>query len=221
VTVRIAHPVLSADLGRLKEQLAEIEAGRRGMDPRGCHGRSLRPQPDVRRAADQGLKKLSTPSAGRASDGDGAGELPGRLCRRGRRVFTFHPEATVHVQRQLARVGKRHEGGASRSIPRRRSALIEEVVDDLDLVLVMSVNPGFGGQRYIEAATGKIRRMRDCSTRAAAGRRSEVDGGITAATIRRAWQAGRTPSWRAPAVFGETDPAAAVQRLKQACTTAV
>jgi ribulose-phosphate 3-epimerase len=94
-------------------------------------------------------------------------------------------------------------------------------VADLDLVLVMSVNPGFGGQRYIEAATDKIRRVRALLT----GRKSqavlEVDGGITTATIRRAWEAGADTFVAGTAVFGEADPAAAVKRLKLACATQV
>ncbi len=100
-------------------------------------------------------------------------------------------------------------------------ALLEEVLPDLDLVLVMSVNPGFGGQRYISGVTDKIRRVRQRLDAAGSGAALEVDGGITVETIRRAWEAGADTFVAGTAVFGQPDPAAAVQRLKQACATAV
>ena len=100
-------------------------------------------------------------------------------------------------------------------------ALIEDVVDDLDLVLVMSVNPGFGGQRYIPSATAKIRRVRSLLDARQSVAVLEVDGGITVETIRQAWEAGAGTFVAGTAVFGESDPAAAITRLRQACATAV
>jgi ribulose-phosphate 3-epimerase len=139
----------------------------------------------------------------------------------GASVFTFHPEATVHVQRQLARVRERGMRAGLALNPASPVALIEEVIDDLDLVLVMSVNPGFSGQRYLSAATDKLRRIRGLLERRRSAAALEVDGGITPATIRNAWEAGADTFVAGTAVFGEPDPAAAVRRLKAACTTAV
>jgi ribulose-phosphate 3-epimerase len=139
----------------------------------------------------------------------------------GAAVFTFHPEATLHVQRQLARVRERGMGAGLALNPASPIGLIEEVVDDLDLVLVMSVNPGFGGQRYIEASSDKIRRVRALLNARQSPAVLEVDGGITAATIRPAWEAGADTFVAGTAVFGEADPARAIQKLKQACTIAV
>jgi ribulose-phosphate 3-epimerase len=99
--------------------------------------------------------------------------------------------------------------------------LIEEVVDDLDLVLVMSVNPGYSGQRYIPSVTGKIRRVRALLEARKSAAELEVDGGITVHTIRPAWEAGADTFVAGTSVFGETDPAAAIAQLKAACTTAV
>jgi ribulose-phosphate 3-epimerase len=135
--------------------------------------------------------------------------------------FTFHPEATRHVERQLGRV---HEHGMKAGLalnPASPIALIEEVIGELDLVLLMSVNPGFGGQHYIEAVTDKIRRVRGLLDARGSAAALEVDGGITVATIRAAWQAGADTFVAGTAVFGEADPAAAIGRLQQACSTAV
>jgi ribulose-phosphate 3-epimerase len=99
--------------------------------------------------------------------------------------------------------------------------LLEEVVSDVDLVLVMSVNPGFGGQSYLPAATEKIRRVRTVLD----GRRSraalEVDGGITVDTIAEAWGAGADTFVAGTAVFGAADPAAAVRELARRCAVRV
>jgi ribulose-phosphate 3-epimerase len=96
-------------------------------------------------------------------------------------------------------------------------ALIEEVVADLDLVLVMSVNPGFGGQSYLPAATGKIRRVRALLDARGSGARLEVDGGITAETIAQAHAAGADTFVAGTAVFGAPDIGAAVRQLHRSC----
>jgi ribulose-phosphate 3-epimerase len=94
---------------------------------------------------------------------------------------------------------------------------VEEVVDDLDLVLVMSVNPGYGGQSYLPASTDKIRRVRAVLDRAGSRAALEVDGGITAETITEAWGAGADTFVAGTAVFGAGDPARAVRELKRRC----
>jgi ribulose-phosphate 3-epimerase len=100
-------------------------------------------------------------------------------------------------------------------------ALIEEVVDDLDLVLVMSVNPGYGGQSYIPQATAKIARVRALLDRCGSEAVLEVDGGITVDTIGAACRAGADAFVAGTAVFGEPDIGDAVRRLKAACAERV
>jgi ribulose-phosphate 3-epimerase len=94
---------------------------------------------------------------------------------------------------------------------------VEEVLDDLDLVLVMSVNPGYGGQSYLPAATDKIRRLRALLDRAGSRATLEVDGGITVETIAEAWSAGADTFVAGTAVFGTPDPAQAVRDLRRRC----
>jgi ribulose-phosphate 3-epimerase len=97
-------------------------------------------------------------------------------------------------------------------------AHLEEVLDDVDLVLVMSVNPGYGGQSYIPHATDKIRRVRALLDRAGSAAALEVDGGIAVDTIGGAWEAGADTFVAGTAVFGTPDPAQAVRDLKARCT---
>jgi len=135
----------------------------------------------------------------------------------GANLFTFHPEATVHVQRHLATVRARGMLAGLALNPSTPLALIEEVVADLDLVLVMSVNPGFGGQSYLPAATDKIRRVRALLDARRSGARLEVDGGITPETIGQPHAAGADTFVAGTAVFGARDVGAAVRELHRSC----
>lgn len=220
MSVRIAPSILSADLGRLREQLAEAERGGAEwihvdvMDGRFVPNLTFG-APLIRTL--RGLTRLPLDVHLMVLEPE---HYIDEFADAGAAIFTFHPEATLHVQRQLARV---HEKGMKAGLslnPASPIALIEEVVDDLDLVLLMSVNPGFGGQHYIEAVTDKIRRVRALLDGRGSRAALEVDGGIAVGTIRRAWEAGADTFVAGTAVFGDPDPAAAIGRLKQACATA-
>jgi len=132
----------------------------------------------------------------------------------GARVFTIHPEATIHVQRHLDTIRAAGMLAGLALNPGTPLGYLEEVLDSVDLVLVMSVNPGYGGQRYLPAATGKIRRVRELLSRHRSPARLEVDGGITQATIRGAWEAGADTFVAGTAVFGAPDPARAIAELR-------
>jgi ribulose-phosphate 3-epimerase len=139
----------------------------------------------------------------------------------GANVFTFHPEATVHVQRHLA-AAREHGMLAGLALnPASPLTLLPEVLDDLDLVLIMSVNPGYGGQSYLPQATDKIRRARALLDAAGSRATLEVDGGITPATIAEAWAAGADTFVAGTAVFGVADPAEAVRDLQRRCAVTV
>jgi len=139
----------------------------------------------------------------------------------GANVFTIHPEATVHVQRQLAAVRQAGMKAGLALNPGTPIGLLEEVLDDVDLVLVMSVNPGYGGQAYLPASSAKIARVRELLQQRGCSARLEVDGGITISTIREAWEAGADTFVAGTAVFGEHDPAAAVRALRDACAVQI
>jgi len=139
----------------------------------------------------------------------------------GASVFTFHPEATTHVQRHLAAVRSRGMLAGLALNPGAPLSLVDEVLADLDLLLIMTVNPGFGGQAYLPASNDKIRRARELL--AARGSRAflEVDGGITRQTIAAAHAAGADTFVAGNAVFASPDPAREVQELRRRCLVAV
>jgi ribulose-phosphate 3-epimerase len=221
MNARIAPSVLSADLGRLGEQLAQIEAG--GAEWVHVDVMDGRFVPNLTFGAPmiRALKRLTSLPLDVHLMVLQPEQYIDEFADAGAAVFTFHPEATTHVQRQLARVRERGMKAGLALNPGSPLALLEEVVPDIDLALIMSVNPGFGGQRYLKGSTEKIRRLRALLNQRGSGAALEVDGGINAGTIRPAWQAGADTFVAGSAVFGEPDPAAAIRELKKSCTTAV
>ncbi|MFO1039762.1 MAG: ribulose-phosphate 3-epimerase [Geminicoccaceae bacterium] len=126
--------------------------------------------------------------------------------------ITVHVEATTHLDRTLQAIralGK--QAGVSLNPATPESAL-DYVLDKIDLVLVMSVNPGFGGQRFIPAMLEKIRRLQAMT--AGRGIHIEVDGGITPATAQDVIAAGADVLVAGSAVFGQPDYAAAIRALR-------
>ncbi len=217
----IAPSILSADLGRLREQ---VEAAIRGgaewvhvdvMDGHFVPGitfgapiitalRAITDVPlDVHLMVDRPERYIADYAAAGAS------------------VFTIHPEATIHVQRQLAAIREAGMRAGLALNPGTPLAFLEEVLDDVDLVLVMSVNPGYGGQAYLPASSSKIARVRELFSRRGCSAKLEVDGGITVDTIRPALAAGADTFVAGTSVFGTNDPEAAVQALLSACAVRV
>ena len=215
--MRIAPSVLSADLVRLAEQVAAVEeAGADWIHVDVMDGRFV---PNLTFGA--GLVEALHRITKLPLDVHLMVVEPERyvdpFAEAGAAVFTFHPEATVHVQRQLATVRERGMQAGLALNPASPLSLVEDVLDDLDLLLIMSVNPGFGGQAYLPAATDKIRRARQLLDAHGSQAALEVDGGITRDTIGAARAAGADTLVAGSAIFYTDDPGRAVRELKRAC----
>ena len=142
--------------------------------------------------------------------------LIGDFIEAGANIVSVHPEATEHLHRTLCLI---REGGVAPGIvfnPATPLTVLEEVIELVDLVLIMSVNPGFGGQAFIESSLGKLSRAREII--AASGRevRLEIDGGIKADNIRRVADAGADTFVAGSAIFGSDDYAATIRAMREA-----
>ena len=131
--------------------------------------------------------------------------------------ITIHAEAAPHLQRQLAHL---RELGCRAGValnPSTPLSAVSEVLDDVQLLLVMTVNPGFGGQEFIPHTLDKVRRARRMLDEANCGAFLEVDGGVSRHTIGDIRQAGADTFVAGNAVFSAPDPRAEIVALRRAC----
>jgi ribulose-phosphate 3-epimerase len=132
--------------------------------------------------------------------------------------MTIHAEVSPHLDRQLTRI---REVGCSAGVslnPSTSITAVEDVLDKLDLLLIMSVNPGFGGQQFIRRSLDRIARARRMLDAARSPATLEVDGGINRETIVECWQAGADTFVAGNAVFAAASPKDEIRALREQCT---
>jgi ribulose-phosphate 3-epimerase len=133
----------------------------------------------------------------------------------GASYISFHPEASEHVDRTLQLI--REHGCKSGLVFNPATPLnwLEHVLDKVDLILLMSVNPGFGGQQFIDTVLPKITAVRGLIDRSGAPVRLEVDGGVKVANIGRIAAAGADTFVAGSAIFGASDYAATIAAMRR------
>ena len=129
---------------------------------------------------------------------------------------SLHQEAVPHLERQVAFLRERGVRAGVALNPATPLSTLDEILPELDFVLVMSVNPGFGGQKFIPAATDKIRRLHRTIQDRGLKAQIEVDGGVDLGNIRSLVEAGAEVLVAGFAVFGHGDPESAARRLIEA-----
>ena len=129
-------------------------------------------------------------------------------------IITFHYEATVHVQRLLAHIRSIGARAGIALNPATPVSMLQDVIGDLDLLLIMSVNPGFGGQSFLPVAMRKLAEARAMIDAHNPACELEVDGGIGRSNIAAVVEAGANVIVMGSSIFGAADPAAELRALR-------
>lgn len=138
-----------------------------------------------------------------------------RLRDLGAEIMNVHQEACVHLDRTIHAIKEAGMKAAVTLNPSTPVGMLEDVIGELDMVLLMSVNPGFGGQKFIQNAVAKVRRLRRLIEETGSGALIEVDGGVNAVTGRLLADAGADILVAGSYVFGNDDPLSAIRSLKE------
>ncbi len=133
----------------------------------------------------------------------------------GAAIMNIHQEACVHLDRAVSAIKAAGMKAAVTLNPSTPVVMLEDVIQELDMVLLMSVNPGFGGQAFIPGTIAKIGRLRELIERSGSKAVIEVDGGINERTGTDAARAGADAVVAGSFVFGAADPRQAIRTLKQ------
>jgi ribulose-phosphate 3-epimerase len=216
VTPRLAPSILSADFAHLAREVAAVEAGGADlihvdvMDGHFVPNLTVGPPvvKAIRRVAKVPLDvhlMIANPDLYLKA-----------YVEAGASTVSVHVEVLPHLHRTVAAIKELGAKAGAALNPSTPVSAIEDVAADLDVVLVMAVNPGFGGQRFIPHTIAKIRRVRELLDRTGSRAEIEVDGGIDLDTIGAVVAAGATLLVAGHAVFGHGDPTSATRALRRA-----
>ena len=217
----IAPSLLSADFGRLAEEVRAVEAAGADllhvdvMDGRFVPNITIGPPvvAAIRKAATLPLDvHLMIVEPERYIEA---------FAEAGADVITVHAEATPHLQRAVARIRELGKKAGVALNPGTSLSAVEWVLTDVDMVLVMTVNPGFGGQAYIPSMTGKIELLRSQLSRSGLAVDIEVDGGIKEDNVAQVVKAGANVIVSGSGIFGTKDYAKTIAAMKRNIQKAV
>ena len=216
MSIQIAPSILSADFARLGEEVGRVEAAGADLVHVDVMDGHFVPNLTVGPAIVAALKrvtKLPLDVHLMITDPD---KYLDAFAQAGASMITVHAEVLPHLHRTLARIRQLGVKAGVAINPSTPPEAIKEVARDFDHLLVMSVNPGFGGQTFISHTIAKVAAARDLLLRAQSHATIEVDGGVDASNAAALVEAGVHILVAGASIFGTPDPAAATRALRRA-----
>ena len=214
--IEIAPSILSADFTRLAEEISTVEkAGASILHVDVMDGRFV-PNLTVGLPVVKAISKATNLPIDAHLMIVEPGQYADKFAKAGARMVSIHIEADANAHRTLSSI---RAAGALAGIvinPATSLAALDEVIKFADYVLVMSVNPGFGGQEFIPESIDKVRRLRKMIDERGLRTRIEIDGGINADNIAEVTGAGAEIIVAGSAIFGTPDPAVALRQMREA-----
>ena len=219
--LEIAPSILAADFSRLGEEIAAVERGGVHMLHVDVMDGHFVPNISIGVPVVSSLRKATSLTLDVHLMIEEPGLYVGAFADAGADMISVHQEATPHLDRVLSAIQERSIKAGVVINPATPVATLTEVLPMVDFVLVMSVNPGFGGQRFISGSLDKLRQLKELRSRYNYRYQIEVDGGVSLENVSEVVRAGAEIIVAGTSVFHTADPADAVRRMRQVASEAL